>query len=74
MNKNTPPELRTQRRHDPSLDPKHAAVGAYVIFMFMNYIGVSIAAGFELFVTVLAIGELLVFMGVVAPGFSAGTG
>jgi ethanolamine permease len=54
----------------PGLDPKHAAVGAYLIFMFMNVIGVSIAAGFELFVTVLAIGELLVFMGVVAPGFS----
>lgn len=54
----------------PALDPKHAAVGAYLIFMFMNYIGISIAASFELFVTVLAIGELLVFMGVVAPGFS----
>lgn len=54
----------------PALDPRHVAVGAYLIFMFMNYIGVSIAAGFELFVTVLAIGELLVFMGVVLPGFS----
>ena len=54
----------------PSLDPKHAAVGAYVIFMTLNILGVSIAATFELIVTVLAVAELLVFMGVVAPGFS----
>lgn len=54
----------------PSLDPKVAAVGAYVVFMALNIIGVQIAATFELFVTILAIFELLVFMGVVAPGFS----
>ena len=54
----------------PSLDPKHAAVGAYLIFMTLNILGVSIAATFELVVTVLAVAELLVFMGVVAPGFS----
>lgn len=54
----------------PSLDPKIAAVGAYVVFMALNIAGVTIAATFELFVTVLAIIELLVFMGVVTPGFS----
>ena len=54
----------------PALDAKHAAIGAYAIFMFLNFIGVSIAATFELIVTLLAIFELLVFMGVVAPGFS----
>ncbi|MEJ7138962.1 ethanolamine permease [Amphibiibacter pelophylacis] len=54
----------------PALDPKWIAVGAYAVFMVLNILGVSIAANFELFVTVLAIGELLVFMGVVAPGFS----
>jgi len=54
----------------PGLDPKLAAVGSYIVFMALNIAGVSIAATFELFVTVLAIGELLVFMGVVAPGFS----
>ena len=36
----------------------------------MNIIGVQIAATFELFVTLLAIFELMVFMGVVSPGFS----
>lgn len=54
----------------PSLDPKMAAVGAYVVFMMLNILGVSIAATFELFVTILAIFELCVFMAVVAPGFS----
>ncbi|WP_166365589.1 ethanolamine permease [Pseudomonas akapageensis] len=54
----------------PSLDPKWAAIGAYIVFMTLNILGVSIAATFELVVTVLAVAELLVFMGVVAPGFS----
>ncbi|MFC3625117.1 ethanolamine permease [Vogesella amnigena] len=54
----------------PGLDPKVAAVGAYLVFMTLNILGVQLAANFELFVTVLAIGELLVFMGVVSPGFS----
>ncbi|WP_028081127.1 ethanolamine permease [Solimonas soli] len=53
----------------PALDPKLAAVGAYLVFMALNIAGVTIAATFELFVTLLAIFELLVFMGVVAPGF-----
>ncbi|CAN5172458.1 ethanolamine permease [soil metagenome] len=54
----------------PALDPKVAAVGAYLVFMTLNIVGVQIAATFELAVTLLAIFELLVFMGVVAPGFS----
>jgi ethanolamine permease len=45
-------------------------VGAYIIFMTLNILGVKLAAMFELVVTVLAVLELLVFMGVVAPGFS----
>jgi ethanolamine permease len=54
----------------PGVDPKLFAVGAYVVFVLLNIIGVHIAATFELFVTILAIVELLVFMGVVSPGFS----
>lgn len=54
----------------PALSPKLAAVGAYAVFMALNIVGVQIAATFELFITLLAIFELLVFMGVVAPGFS----
>ena len=54
----------------PDLNPKYAAVGAYLVFMTLNILGVKLAAMFELVVTVLAVIELLVFMGVVAPGFS----
>ena len=54
----------------PGLDPKLAAVGAYIVFMTLNIVGVQVAATFELLVTLLAIFELLVFMGVVSPGFS----
>jgi len=54
----------------PALSPKVTAVGAYVVFMALNIAGVAIAATFELFVTLLAIFELLVFMGLVSPGFS----
>lgn len=54
----------------PDLNPKYASVGAYIIFMTLNILGVKLAAMFELVVTVLAVLELLVFMGVVAPGFS----
>ncbi|WP_027213797.1 ethanolamine permease [Burkholderia sp. WSM2232] len=53
----------------PGLEPKHAAMGAYLVFMALNIVGVQIAAAFELCVTLLAIFELLVFMGVVSPGF-----
>jgi len=54
----------------PTLDPKTMAICAYFVFIGLNILGVRIAANFELFVTVVAILELLVFMGVVAPGFS----
>lgn len=54
----------------PAVDPKAAAVVAYFVFMALNIAGVRIAATFELVVTLIAVFELLVFMGVVAPGFS----
>lgn len=54
----------------PDLNPKYAAVAAYFIFMGLNIVGVQIAATFELVVTILAVIELLVFVGVVQPSFS----
>jgi ethanolamine permease len=54
----------------PGLPTRTAAVGAYLLFVTLNIVGVRIAATLELAVTVLAVAELLVFMGVVAPGFS----
>lgn len=53
----------------PALEPKHAALGAYALFMALNIVGVQIAASFEVVVTLLAVGELIVFMGVVLPAF-----
>ena len=55
----------------PALAPKWIALGAYLVFMALNIAGMTIAASFELVVTIIAIVELCVFMGVVAPGFSA---
>ncbi len=55
----------------PALEPKWIAFGAYLVFMALNIAGMTIAASFELVVTLVAIFELCVFMGVVAPGFSA---
>src|SRR5271170_4401157 len=54
----------------PELGARTAAVGAYFISMTLNIAGVTIAATFELFVTVLAIIELLIFMAVVSGGFT----
>jgi ethanolamine permease len=54
----------------PGVDAKNIAMVAFLIFMALNIFGITAAANFELFVTVLAVVELLVFMGVVAPGFS----
>lgn len=54
----------------PAVNPTWTAVGAYGVFMTLNIVGVTIAANVELFVTLLAVGELLIFMGVVAPSFS----
>ncbi len=53
----------------PGMDAQWIAVIAYMIFMGLNLAGVSLAATFELIVTLFAIFELVVFMGVVAPGF-----
>lgn len=54
----------------PDVNPKAFAIAAYAVFVGLNIVGVRIAATFELFVTIIAIIELLVFMGVVSPGFS----
>ena len=47
-----------------------AAVSVYLIFMTLNIYGVKAAASFELIVTVLAVGELLLFSSLTLPHFS----
>lgn len=55
----------------PSLDPRLVAALAYVAFTGLNAWGVRQAARFELVVTVLAVAELLLFVGVALPSFDA---
>lgn len=53
----------------PSVDVRITAIAAYVAFTALNAWGVKQAARFELFVTVLAAAELLLFVGVTLPKF-----
>ncbi|WP_257670458.1 ethanolamine permease [Parapedobacter tibetensis] len=48
-----------------------SAVVAYLLFTGLNIIGVKVAAIFEMVITVLAVGELLLFVGIVTPNFDA---
>jgi ethanolamine permease len=45
------------------------AVFSYVIFTALNIYGVKVAAMFELVITILAVGELLLFTGITIPHF-----
>lgn len=51
----------------PQVPVTGIAVVAYLVFTGLNIIGVRTAALFELFVTVFAVGELLLFAGIVLP-------
>ena len=53
----------------PGASTKAIAIGAYVVFTGLNIWGVKQAAAFELAVTIAAVGELLLFIGVTAPHF-----
>jgi len=54
----------------PVFDVTYTAIGCYVLFTVINLFGIKESAVFTLIVTLLAIGELLIYMGVVAPHFS----
>jgi ethanolamine permease len=54
----------------PEIPALVIALAAYVVFIGLNIMGVRQAANFEVVVTLLAVAELVVFMGVVSPGFS----
>ena len=51
----------------PGVPTEVLAVGAYLCFTYLNTRGVKIAATFELVITILAVLELLIFMGVAFP-------
>lgn len=54
----------------PQIDITAAAIVVYFIFTALNIYGVKAAATFELIITILAVGELLLFAGVCLPHFS----
>jgi len=54
---------------DPFFDIKYTAFACYAVFTAINLLGIKESAIFTLFVTVLAIAELCLFMGITAPHF-----
>ncbi|WP_210517895.1 ethanolamine permease [Hymenobacter terricola] len=53
----------------PAVPVLYTALGCYAVFTLINLLGIKESANFSLVVTVLAVGELLLFMGLVAPHF-----
>lgn len=53
----------------PNISIEAIAIAAYIIFTALNIIGVKAAALFELVITILAVGELLLFAGMTLPHF-----
>jgi ethanolamine permease len=53
----------------PALPVLGTALGCYVVFTLVNLLGIKESANFSLVVTVLAVVELLLYMGLVAPQF-----
>jgi ethanolamine permease len=53
----------------PALPVLPVAIGCFVVFTMINLLGIKESAVFSLVVTLLAVAELLLFMGIVAPAF-----
>ena len=54
----------------PSITVLETAFACYVIFIGINMLGIKESATFSLVVTLLAVGELLLYVGIIAPSFS----
>ncbi|MCF2442852.1 ethanolamine permease [Dyadobacter sp. CY345] len=54
----------------PSITVLQTAFACYVIFIGINMLGIKESALFSLVVTLLAVGELLIYVGIIAPSFS----
>lgn len=57
----------------PSVPVLMASVSSFILFTVVNLLGIKEAAWFSLIMTLLAIGELVLFIGVVAPHFKLET-
>lgn len=54
----------------PSITVLQTAFACYIIFIGINMLGIKESATFSLIVTLLAVGELLLYVGIIAPDFS----
>ena len=54
---------------NPAIPVLLISVGAYVVFIAVNILGIKESANFSLVITLLSVAELVVYMGVVAPYF-----
>lgn len=57
----------------PSVTVLQTAFACYIIFIGINMLGIKESATFSLIVTLLAVGELLLYVGIIAPSFSYDT-
>jgi ethanolamine permease len=55
----------------PGIPVLYTALGSYLVFILINLLGIKESATFSLVVTLLAVGELLLYLGLVAPHFQA---
>lgn len=55
----------------PQIDVLVFSISAYVLFTSLNILGVKASATFELFITIVAVVELLIFCGFTLPHFNA---
>ncbi|MBO9674487.1 MAG: ethanolamine permease [Sphingobacteriaceae bacterium] len=55
----------------PQVPILSSAIAVYIIFTALNIYGVKAAASFEVVITILAVGELLLFSGITLPKFHA---
>jgi ethanolamine permease len=55
----------------PQVSVIAGAIGVYIVFTALNIYGVKAAANFELIITILAVGELILFSVLTLPHFSA---
>ncbi|MGK6350229.1 ethanolamine permease [Parapedobacter sp. DT-150] len=53
----------------PDIPILASAIVAYLLFTGLNIVGVKAAATFEIIITILAVGELLLFVGIASPRF-----
>jgi ethanolamine permease len=53
----------------PAFSVMEIAIASYVIFTLVNCLGIKESAIFSVVITILAVGELLLFIGIVAPHF-----